>query len=306
MVDVEQRALRALEQHRLAARQRLVHDAPGVHRQRQQPRGETLEQGDVLRGVGALRIAQEAEHLVRLLDPRAHACRGAGEVLEVADANAATAVLVFIGGPDAPPRRADALALLARAIEQLVERQREMGAVRNVELALVLHAPARQRVQLGEERLGIEHHAVADDADRALEDAGGDLVQHELACARVDGVAGVSAALVAHDEVGALGEHVDHFALTLVTPLGAHDDNTVSLRSEQAPSNKKAPRGAGLSSEESYRRKLASQPPSTRATAPATWLTPSSVRRSARSLGRCTTAAVRQFPFITVTHSAAA
>jgi len=41
-------------------------------------------------------------------------------------------------------------------------------------------------------------------------------VQHELARARVDRVAGVGAALVAHDEVGALGEHVDHFALTLV------------------------------------------------------------------------------------------
>ena len=43
VVHVEQRALRALEQHRLPTLQGFPHDSSRIHRQRQQPRGETLQ-----------------------------------------------------------------------------------------------------------------------------------------------------------------------------------------------------------------------------------------------------------------------
>ena len=39
-----------------------------------------------------------------------------------------------------------------------------------------------------------------------------------------NGVAGVIAALGAHDDIGLLGEHVDDFTFAFVTPLGAHKD----------------------------------------------------------------------------------
>ncbi len=42
-------------------------------------------------------------------------------------------------------------------------------------------------------------------------------------------VAGVGAALVADDEIGALGEHVDDLALAFVSPLGADDHHAVTL-----------------------------------------------------------------------------
>jgi hypothetical protein len=76
-----------------------------------------------------------------------------------------------------------------------------------------------------EERVGIEHHAVADRAPHArVEDAARDLVEHERDVADVHRVPGVGAALVAHHPVGALGEHVDELPLPLVAPLRAHHD----------------------------------------------------------------------------------
>src|SRR5207249_7318769 len=101
-----------------------------------------------------------------------------------------------------------------------------------------------QGIELGEEGLRIEHDAVADDAHGALDDPRRNLVQHELAGPGVDGVAGVGAPLVAHDKVGALGEHVDDLALALVAPLGADDDDAMCLRSEHSAPTK-TPRGTG-------------------------------------------------------------
>lgn len=53
-----------------------------------------------------------------------------------------------------------------------------------------------------------------------------DEVQDVFLRADEDGVAGVVAARVAHDDVGRLGEHVDDFAFALVAPLSA-DQNGV-------------------------------------------------------------------------------
>src|SRR3989449_6584154 len=110
-------------------------------------------------------------------------------------------------------------------------------------------AARAQGVELGEERLGIEHDAVTHDAHGALDDAGGDLVQHELPRAGIDGVTGVGAALIADDEIGALGEHIHDLPFALVAPLGADDDDALRLRSEHRDSNKNAPGdGAWISS----------------------------------------------------------
>ena len=54
-----------------------------------------------------------------------------------------------------------------------------------------------------------------------VEDPGGDQVELELLAVADDRVAGVVAALEAHDRVGALGEQVGDLALALVAPLGA-------------------------------------------------------------------------------------
>src|SRR5436309_6157743 len=128
-------------------------------------------------------------------------------------------------------------------VEELVERERQVRAIRDVELVLGSDAPLAEGVELGKERLRIEHDAVADQAYRTLNDPRGNLVQHELPGAGVDRVACVRPALIAHDEIGALGEHVDALPFALVAPLGADNHDAVGLRSEHRPSppSKNAP-----------------------------------------------------------------
>ena len=81
-------------------------------------------------------------------------------------------------------------------------------------------------VDFVEKSLRIEHHAVADHGELLrAQHAGGQ--QRELVGLTVDdeGVAGIVAALEAHDDVGLLRQPVDDLALPLVAPLGADDDN---------------------------------------------------------------------------------
>src|SRR5581483_9455527 len=92
---------------------------------------------------------------------------------------------------------------------------------------------------------GIEDDPVADDASRSLENSGRDLVQDKLTGPRIYGMARIRPALVANDQVGALGEHIHDLALALVAPLGADDDNAVSLRSEHSSPRKRPARVAG-------------------------------------------------------------
>ena len=109
-----------------------------------------------------------------------------------------------------------------------------MRAVAHVEPALHVDAIGDQLVDLGEQRLGIEHDAVSDRAAHSrMQNAARDLVEHEGFLADLNGVAGVRAALVAHHPVGALGENVDELSLAFVAPLRTDDDDSACLRIEQ-------------------------------------------------------------------------
>ena len=81
-----------------------------------------------------------------------------------------------------------------------------------------------QRFRFVAQMLQIHHHAVADDIDGGLpQDARGQQIQDELALFVDHGVAGVVAALVAADDVVALGEQVHHAALAFVAPVDSYD-----------------------------------------------------------------------------------
>ena len=83
-----------------------------------------------------------------------------------------------------------------------------------------------QRGDLVEQRMRIEHHAVADDRQLARpHDARRQ--QRQLVGGAVDDqrVAGIVAALEADDDVGLLGQPVDDLAFAFVAPLGADHDN---------------------------------------------------------------------------------
>ncbi len=101
-----------------------------------------------------------------------------------------------------------------------------MRALTHVESTFDVDAVLDQLVDLSEKRLGIEHNAVSDRAAHTLvENAARDLVQHERVRAEVHGMSGIRPALIAHDPIRTLGEHVDQFALPFVAPLRANDDN---------------------------------------------------------------------------------
>ena len=155
-------------------------------------------------------------------------------VHQIADANAAAADLVLVGRADAARRRADlplAAPRFAEHVELAVIRQDEMRLVADQQPVADLDAQARQLVDLGEERLRIDDHAVADDAGDALvQDAGRNEVQDELAPADIHRMARVVAALIAGHDGKMRGHQIDDLAFAFVSPLRAEHDDVHRLK----------------------------------------------------------------------------
>ena len=152
-----------------------------------------------------------------------------GEAFRVEDAAHAQAGaidLVAVSRADAAQGGANfALALegFADGVKRLVVREHHVGGVADVQAAGGIDAGFFQAINFLEQADGVDDDAVADDAGGApAKDAGGDEVQDVFGPADDDRVAGVGAALGAHDDVGLLGQEIDDLALTLVAPLGAH------------------------------------------------------------------------------------
>ena len=106
--------------------------------------------------------------------------------------------------------------------------------VRKDEVGLLAHEQPVAHVvpeppELGnlvEERLGIDHHAVADDArDVLMEDAGWQQAQNDLPVVHIHRVAGIVSALVSRDDGKVRRQQINDLALALVTPLCAEYSN---------------------------------------------------------------------------------
>jgi hypothetical protein len=120
--------------------------------------------------------------------------------------------------PMALPRRGP----LAGLVEGHVVGQDQRAGRADAQALAHRHAALLQLLDLLEQRLRRQHHAVADQALHAVaQDARGDQVQHGLLAVADQRVAGVVPALEAHHGVGPLGEQIDDLALALVAPLGA-------------------------------------------------------------------------------------
>ena len=227
MVDVEHRALGALEDHLLAVVEQLPHQFRGV--------------GDVLleaMAVGQVLLGHrvQVERRVLLEWPQRQALglhRGDDLLLQdllveqVLHADSQPRGLIRVAGADAAAGRADLAAAefrLAGRVQQQVVGHDQVG-VRGDPQAAHVDAPRAQAVELLDQDLRVDHHAVADHAALArVEDPGGDQVQLPLDLPAHDRVPGVVAALEAHDRARALGEQIGDLALPLVAPLGADDD----------------------------------------------------------------------------------
>ena len=226
VVEIEQRPLRALEEHRPAGVERVPAELGGV--------GdvvlEAVAVGDVLLGhrvqVELRVLGVRAEELALRLH-RGHDLLAQDLLVEqVLDADPEARGLVGVAGPDAALGRADLAAaelrLPGRVEEHVVGHDHvRVGGDPQVGGG---HAAPLQALDLVGEHLRVDDDAVADRAQGSrVQDPRGDQVQLELLVVADDRVAGVVAALEAHDDVGPLGEQVGHLALALVAPLGADD-----------------------------------------------------------------------------------
>jgi hypothetical protein len=150
-------------------------------------------------------------------------------VEQIGDAEAAAGHLVFVGGADAAAGGAD-FGLGARDFRRPVELamigENQMGAAAEEEPAVDIDASLGERVDLGQQRLRVDHDAVSNDGFLArAEDSRRDELKNEFFAVPDDGMAGVMAALATGDVVERGGQIVDHLPLAFVAPLGAHHDN---------------------------------------------------------------------------------
>jgi len=131
------------------------------------------------------------------------------------------------GSARSQPGGADLIAAarrLARLVQRRVERQDQRRVLGDAQRLGRDAQPLRgDAVDLVQQRLRVEHHAVADDAELAAHQAGGEQAQLVGLVAHHQRVAGIVAALEAHHDLGAAGEPVHHLALALVAPLRADD-----------------------------------------------------------------------------------
>src|SRR5206468_10795850 len=126
---------------------------------------------------------------------------------------------------------------LRQQIEIAVIRQNQVRLVADDDPIADVDAVPRQLVDLGEQRLRIDHDAVADDArDAAMQNARRNQTQDELRAVDVDGVAGVVAALKPRDEREVRREQVDDLSFSLITPLRSKDGE-IHKRSKILPAN---------------------------------------------------------------------
>ena len=152
--------------------------------------------------------------------------RRTASVEQVLHAQAEPPGAVAVGRPDAAAGRADlgaAEAGLVRPVEGDVVRHDHVRAAADPDAADV-DAARREHVELVDQGDRVDHDAVADDrGDVRVEHARRRQAELEDLVAADDRVAGVVAALVAHDHRDLLGEEVGRLALALVAPLQPDD-----------------------------------------------------------------------------------
>ena len=223
MVDVQQRALRPLEQHPLAALHRLVEQLPGRLGIGQDLRRDRLQRSEDLVRPGFRQAEAAAQGRVVRQQPVDLGLQRLA-VGEVGDADRAAADLVLVGRADAAAGGADLVDRLGFAgdVELAVQGQDQRGVVgQHQHVGGDRDALRADPVDLGQQRPGIDDDAVADHRELALHDPRRQ--QRELVDLVADHqrVAGVVPALEAHHHVGPRRQPVHELALALVAPLGA-------------------------------------------------------------------------------------
>ena len=225
MVDIEQRCLRALEQDRFALLEHVVEQK----RTLADVRAETLCVGAELVPQLVDRVGGQIEELLELridaIECDAAAFAEDALIEQVLHAQTDACHLILVARADAPLGGADvvlAQALLERTVEIAVIGHDDMSVAGDLEI-LGRNALVLEHIDLFDEHLGVDDHAVANDRrDVLVHDARRDEVQAELLVTAYDGMAGVVAALVAHNTIELGRYEVANLTFAFVSPLGSH------------------------------------------------------------------------------------
>ena len=227
MIEVEQRALSALEENALPGR-----SARSTRSDVSATYGPSRSAYpswacDDLLDIERLEAVDALEPHVLLRDRQLELLAQDLRVEQVLDADPDARGLVRVGGTDPAPRRADLEATeppLARAVERDVPGHDEVGVPGHEEESLRRVTARLELVELADQDRRVDD---APRPDRALL-AGDDPTRNLADLVRLvldhDRVAGIRAALVAADEVGLLGQEVDDLSLAFVAPLRPDDD----------------------------------------------------------------------------------
>ena len=144
---------------------------------------------------------------------------------QVADADRTPGHLVLVGRADAAAGGADlalAAGRLARTVQRRMQRQDERRIVGDPQIGRGHVQPLfAHPLHLRQQRHRIDHDAIADHAQFAADQAGGQQAQPIGLVADDQRVPGIMAALEPHHDIGAAGQPVHDLPLALVTPLGA-------------------------------------------------------------------------------------
>ena len=177
VIDVEQHALRALEQDPFAGEPGFVERLPDRAGEAKHEFGDlaeiALESGPVDR-----RLAEAGTQRIVMCAQAVELWPELAEMGEIADPDRAAADLVLISRTDAATGGADlalAARILAQRVEIAVERQDQRAGVGDSQgLGRYRHPLLGQLCDLGAKRPGIEHDAIADHRQGAADDAGGE------------------------------------------------------------------------------------------------------------------------------------
>jgi ethanolamine utilization microcompartment shell protein EutL len=99
-----------------------------------------------------------------------------------------------------------------------------VGAITDAQVVANANAARSECINLLQELLRINHHAVTDDARFvAVQNAGRNEVQRVALIAHLYGVASIGSAVVAHDHIMLRGEQINDLSFAFVSPLESNN-----------------------------------------------------------------------------------
>jgi len=228
VVQVEQRSLRALEEHTLSAVHLGIQIRLDIGKKWHDLRGEFEALVSHGNRIKRCTPKQRGGNAILFRDDLAAAAAEQLRAAEVPRPQPAATRFILVGRANPLGRRADfpyASRLFRGNVVSPMVRQYKVSPVADHQASVHTHTVCLNGFNLTQQSFGINYDPVSDDRGLVLpHDACGEKLEDILLAANVDGMARIRAALVSSHDVKVLGQSIDDFALAFVAPLSAHDN----------------------------------------------------------------------------------